>query len=131
MKLPFTIPSWGLPVIALIAAGVATLTIYLQSQHIDSLNDTVKAKNQIIADRDTAIQERDAKLTKQTTAINDLVEAGRKQKLAYEAAYARADERAKSHDQRAIDLLAIPTPDTDELAQCRAARELILKEYEL
>jgi hypothetical protein len=99
---------------ATIAAN--SLTIQLQDIRIRTDSDTLKDRDRVIGIQNKGI----AALSAERVAERE----------GYLKVIAAADERAKDDDKRAAEILTITLDDPSELAQCRAARSLLIEELQ-
>lgn len=131
MPFPFKLPSWLMPAaLGLLLAALAVLgTLYSSARETIAAQKTqVAALKADLARNEATFKVIVAATEKQSAAVKRLAEIAETNRRRYAAAFAAANERAKDHDKRAEDLLALPAPVADELGQCRAARALILQE---
>lgn len=114
--------------VLLVALAVTTGLWRSASSLAEARQGTITALEQRVSDDAMKLAARDALIGRQNDAVAALRDRAEQNRKAYQLAYARADERAKDHDKRAAQLLALQSETEDELGQCRAARDLILKE---
>lgn len=115
--------------------GALLIALGIQSYRLGSANDTVSSQRLTISGQQLAIDlaksqlaQRDALIAKQNAAVDALVAEATKNREAYLKQFAAADQRAKSNDARARQLLNLTTTATDELARCQAAARLLAEE---
>lgn len=116
--------------------AIALLSVLLWQTHgaskaksalIDTLETQVEADVAMLTAYSKALRERDIMLADQSAAINQLKQQSEADRAEYEANLANARADADEERERADDLLSL-TPPEGELAQCRAARDLLEKE---
>jgi len=72
--------------------------------------------------------QRDALIEAQNDGILAISAQRQEDRVVYLQGYARADERARDHDTRAQQIMALPSAQLDELASCRASKILLEEE---
>jgi uncharacterized protein HemX len=92
-----------------------------RQQTINGLQDRVRSDAQLIAQRDALID-------RQNAGIQAIQSQRQEDRVVYLQGYARADERAARHDDRAEQIMALPNEQLDELASCRASKILLEQE---
>lgn len=114
---------------ALIAA--ATVALYVANNKIDSLNATVAAKDALIETRTvqrdffkSALDSRDELIRRQNSSIQALADAAAADRKVYLNGLEAARAVSADHLKASRELLALTAPE-GELAQCRAARDLL------
>jgi hypothetical protein len=120
----------------LIAAGLlmGTVALHLNADsarkaEIVNLKAALAVSHERIELDASALEQRDALIARQNTGIKALTETASANRRVYEAAYSRADERAKDHDKRAEELIRLKVgAGAEELDECRQARRLLIEE---
>lgn len=126
----------GPAIVALIVAVLVGFgSSFINARESGRWEALAKAHAQTIKSQETQLFENEALMVnyrlviaEQSNAVDALKTAAEKGRTVYLTTYAKADERAKDADVRAAELLALTTTQTDELAQCRAARILMEQE---
>lgn len=116
----------------LLTAGLSALALlgYAAYQR-DRANDAealASSRAETIQFQTGVITDYAASIEAQNEAIKGLADRREEGRVIYLQDYARADERAKSFDLRASELLSQQTEFTDELAECRATKTLLEQE---
>lgn len=110
---------------ALVAAGVFG---FIQTKRLDGATTLAESRAETIKGQAALIVQRDTLIAAQNDGIEKLAAAATAGREVYLTTYAKADERARDHDDHATELLALQGKFTDELAECRAATALLKKE---
>nr|WP_294850056.1 hypothetical protein [uncultured Sphingomonas sp.] len=111
-----------------IFGGVQTYRLGNAQDTITTQAELIQGKDQALALATSMIATRDGLIKSQNEGIEALKKVREEERAAYLKQYAAADERAKSNDARAKQLLGLSASNTDELTQCREARGLLLQE---
>ncbi|MFM7027817.1 MAG: hypothetical protein ACKOXK_03965 [Chakrabartia sp.] len=126
-------PKLGLA--ALIGLVLMGGTLWVQTNRLSAAKTqlaAIKKENAQLAgtlkDYKNAVAERDNLIRTQNAAVDALYEASQRQKERIATLQAEAKRKASTDSQRATDLLALQTPEGDELTQCRAAAGLLRDE---
>lgn len=116
----------------LLAAGLSALALLgyaaYQKDRADDAEALAASRQETIGFQSSIITSYATAVENQNTAIRNLAARREEGRVIYLQDYARADERAKSFDLRASELLAQQTTFTDELAECRATKALLEQE---
>lgn len=117
----------------LLAAALAVL-LWGANKNLDAADTALKAANaDLVTARESlalyavAVTDRDDAIRAQNASIEALKAQSRKHREDYERALFAAQARADVHRGKAEDLMALTAPE-GELAQCRAARDLLVSE---
>lgn len=108
-----------------VAAGVYG---YIQNGRADRATTLAESRLETVKSQSALIRQRDILIASQNDGIAKLAAAATAGREVYLTTYAKADERARDHDDHAAELLALQGRFTDELAECRAAKTLLKKE---
>jgi hypothetical protein len=129
-----TLPSWAgaaLKFAPAVLLALAAVALYLAGQKIDSLKAQLAAadarvetlaKEQVFFAQ--AVADRDALISKQNASIDALAAAAAADRTVYLKGLEAARAVSADHLKASSELLALTAPE-GELAQCRAARDLL------
>ena len=126
----------NLPLTILVLALVATLglsrIVVAQRDSARALAETrqkaIDGLNLRVRNDRILINQRDALIGAQNAGIEAISKQRAEDRVIYLRNFAAADERAKDNDNRAAQIMDLPTAAVDELAQCRASRILLEEE---
>lgn len=132
-KLP-TVPGVVLKAAPYVVLAILAGLLYLANGKIESLKSTVTARGAQITTLTTqrdffkdAVTQRDVLISRQNASIQALADAAQADRSAYLDGIAAAKQVSADHLKASSELLALKAPD-GELAQCRAARDLLEQE---
>lgn len=119
----------GLAVVALVVLAKVALHQRDEARKLaESRQQTItQLEGRIRSDADL-IKQRDTLIAAQNAGIEAISKQRQEDRVVYLRQYAAADERARDHDDRAAQIMALPNDQIDELAQCRASRILLEQE---
>jgi len=119
----------GLAVVALVVLAKVALHQRDEARKLaESRQQTItQLEGRIRSDADL-IKQRDTLIAAQNAGIEAISKQRAEDRVIYLKQYAAADERARDHDDRAAQIMALPNDQIDELAQCRASRTLLEQE---
>jgi hypothetical protein len=117
----------------LVSAALLVLVLgyaLFQKDRADDAEALAGSRAETIQFQTSVITDYAASIEAQNEAIKGLSARREEGRVIYLQDYARADERAKSFDIRASELLAKQETFTDELAECRATKALLEQELQ-
>lgn len=117
------------PIVALLIGLAAVFGLYrITTNQLTAARANNAAMASALESQRALLDSRDALIARQNAGIKAITEQRAADREAYVRNFAAASERARDHDDRAAQILAMPVEQLDELAQCRAAKALIQQE---
>lgn len=119
------------PWIACVLLMAALWAVYTKSaarqDTIENLQENLDFHASTLSNYTTALDQRDEAIKRQSASIDALKAAADAERVEYDKRLAAAQQAAGAEKDKAASLLALSAPE-GELAQCRAARDLLEKD---